>query len=98
MTPLFSDPGDYEVLTLGHFLVGRSLTQLPEPDQSTTPLNRLKRYALIESQLQIFWQRWAAKYLPKMQRHGRWTAPSRNASVGDLEILRMIRYLLLIEN
>lgn len=56
MTPLASDPGDYEYLATGHFLVGRSLTLPPEPDQATTPLNRLKCFALIQSRLQIFWQ------------------------------------------
>lgn len=88
ITPLSSDPADYEALTPGHFLVGGPLTLPPEPDHSEVPLNRLRHFTLIQSRLQLFWQRWSSEYLPQMQRRGRWTSPSRTPIIGDLVILQ----------
>lgn len=88
MTPLSSDPSDYEALTPGHFLIGGPITAPPEPDSSDLPLNRLQNFKLIQSRLQIFWKRWTTEYLPQMQRRGKWTSVSRNIAVGDLALLQ----------
>ncbi|XP_050547423.1 uncharacterized protein LOC126909083 [Daktulosphaira vitifoliae] len=88
MTPLSSDPADFEALTPGHFLVGGPLTLPPEPDHATTPINRVHHFKLIQATLQLFWHRWSSEYLPQMQRRGRWTTPGRNPSIGDLAILK----------
>jgi len=68
MTPLSSDPADYEALAPGYFLMGGLLTLPLEPNHSGVPLNRLRRFTLIQSRLQLFWQRWTSEYLPQMQR------------------------------
>lgn len=59
-----------------------------EPDVSGVPQNRLKRYKLMQQQIQLFWKRWLSEYLPQLQRRGKWTKPTRNFSIGDLAILR----------
>jgi len=37
------DTTDYSALTPGHFLIGRPLLSLPEPEQTEVSLNRLTR-------------------------------------------------------
>jgi len=44
LTPMSPDPTDLNVLTPGHFLIGGSLTGLPEPDLSNITPNRLRRW------------------------------------------------------
>ncbi|XP_055522999.1 uncharacterized protein LOC129717178 [Wyeomyia smithii] len=44
LTPLSNDPGDFEVLTPGHFLIQRPLTALPEPALKEVPEYRLSRW------------------------------------------------------
>lgn len=55
LTPIFLDPAEFNALTSGHFLVGSSLSLPPEPDVSTVLINRLRRFKLMEAQMQI-WQ------------------------------------------
>lgn len=83
-----SDAVDFGVLTPGHFLVGGRLMLPPETDVSEVPKNRLHRFKLMQSQMQIFWKRWTKKYLPQVQRRGKWAKVGRNAVVGDLAILQ----------
>ncbi|XP_008190207.1 uncharacterized protein LOC103312011 [Acyrthosiphon pisum] len=88
LTPMSSDPGDLNVLTPGHFLVGGPLMLPPEPDHSTVPQNRLRRFKLMQAQFQIFWKRWLSEYLPQCQRKGKWLKRTRSAVVGDIAILK----------
>jgi len=83
-----SDPSDLNVLTPGHFLVGGPLMFPPEPDHSTVPQNRLRRFKLMQAQFQIFWKRWLSEYLPQCQRKGKWLKRTRSAVVGDIAILK----------
>lgn len=83
-----SDAADFDVLTPGHFQVGGRLMLPPETDVSEVPKNRLHRFKLMQSQMQIFWKRWIKEYLPQVQRRGKWTKVGRNAVVGDLAILQ----------
>ena len=47
LTPLSSDADDLEVLTPGHFLIGRPINTVVEPHLISVPDNRLKRWQLI---------------------------------------------------
>ncbi|GBL73861.1 hypothetical protein AVEN_230812-1 [Araneus ventricosus] len=44
LTPLSCDPTDLSVLTTGHFLIGRPITSVIEPEIIDTPDNRLSRW------------------------------------------------------
>lgn len=88
MTSLSDDPSEYKALTPSHFIIGGNLMLPQEPDLSAVPMNRLRRFQLMQAQLQRFWTRWSMEYLPQMQRRGRWTSPSRAIQVGDLAILK----------
>ncbi|XP_025192641.1 uncharacterized protein LOC112592702 [Melanaphis sacchari] len=88
LTPMSLEPSDLSVLTPGHFLVGGPLMLPPEPDNSTVPKNRLRRFNLMQAQFQLFWKRWLSEYLPQCQRKGKWLKRTRNAVVGDIAILK----------
>lgn len=66
LCPLSTDP-DIVPLTPGHFLIGRSLTSLPEADYKEIPENRLKRYQRLQQLVQHFWTRWYKEYLSELQ-------------------------------
>jgi len=76
LSPLSLDPNDFNALTPGHFLIGGPLMLSPEPDVSSIPQSRLKRYQLMRQQMQLFWKRWSPVYLPQLQRRGKRTKPN----------------------
>lgn len=49
------DTTDYSALTLGHFLIGRFLLALPEPELTEIPTKRSTRWNFIQLQ-QGFWR------------------------------------------
>ncbi|GBO33493.1 hypothetical protein AVEN_208733-1, partial [Araneus ventricosus] len=69
---LSSDPNDDFVLTPAHFLVGSSLTALPDPDLTEVPMNRLNRWQLVQRLSQIFWKKWSKDYLNRLQSRVKW--------------------------
>ena len=81
------DDGVLQALTPGHFLLGRPLEALPNPDIDTQPLTVLKRWHLCQGLVKHFWKRWSNEYLHTLQRSSKWQSPSRNLSVGDIVIL-----------
>lgn len=82
---IFSDPIDVSALTPGHFLIGQLIMALPEPDITHTPVNRLRRWQLVQQDHQSFWKRWTWEYLHTL--HGRrqkWYVSNPSLEVGDL--------------
>ncbi|KAL4148855.1 hypothetical protein QTP88_003000 [Uroleucon formosanum] len=74
LSPLSPDPSDLNVLTPGHFLVGGSLTCLPEQDMANVPANRLRRWQLVTQLTQQIWQRWNREYLSQLQERTKWSS------------------------
>lgn len=56
ITPVSNDPNYLQALTPGHFLIGDSLTCLPEVYLSSSPTNRLSLWQNIVKIKQDFWQ------------------------------------------
>lgn len=77
-----------EVLTAGHFLIGRPLSAIPDHPESHQSLSILRRWYLCESLLRHFWDRWRKEYLVTLQRHYKWKHPSRSFMVGDVVVLK----------
>ena len=78
------DDDSIEVLTPGHFLVGRPLCSLPDPSFSFRPVSFLRRRDLCQILIRHFWKRWSAEYLSTLNKCTKWHYPSRNLAVGDV--------------
>lgn len=48
LTPISNDPSDLEALTPAHFLIGKRLTSLPDPDVTHLQEKRLSRYQSVQ--------------------------------------------------
>ncbi|XP_011858303.1 PREDICTED: uncharacterized protein LOC105555871, partial [Vollenhovia emeryi] len=90
LTPMSSDPNDFSALTPGHFLIGSSLTAIPQVDLQDTASNRLTRYQLLIKLLQHFWSRWSREVLSQMQPRNKWKSCNLTDSLkpDTLVILR----------
>lgn len=88
LAPMSTDPADLQPLTPAHFLVGESMTSLPDTDVTDIQLNRLDRWHLVQRVTQDFWKRWAAEYITNLQGRTKWKKRQDNIQIGDLVMLR----------
>lgn len=79
-------------LTPGHFLVGRPLNAIPDPDQQDIPETRLSRWRRVQQLAHHFWSRWHREYLATLQNRYRWNAELDNLAVGSIVALMDERY------
>lgn len=66
LAPLSENSDD---LTSGHFLIGRTISSVPEETVCQTPSNRLTAYKQISQLKEQFWRRWSKEYLSHLQQH-----------------------------
>ncbi|XP_049884023.1 uncharacterized protein LOC126379357 [Pectinophora gossypiella] len=88
LTPLSSDPADCTPLTPGHFIIGRPMTCLPQPDhldRSTTSLSRFQR---IEQLRQHFWSRWSKEYVAELQQRVKWRSCKDGLELNSLVVVK----------
>lgn len=72
LSPLSADPNDLEPLTPAHFLIGRPLTSLPDPDVTDIAENRLSRFQRVPQFHQRIWRRWSKEYISELQQRTKW--------------------------
>ena len=82
------DDDGITVLTPGHFLIGKPLTAIPDPQLSYRSISLLKRWHLCQQLARHFWERWQYEYLHTLNKYNKWRFPSRNVVVGDIVILQ----------
>ena len=82
------DDDGIEILTPGHFLIGRALCALPDPSFSYRTMSLLRRWHLCQNLVCHFWRRWSTEYLSSLNKYNKWHYPTRNLSVGDIVILK----------
>lgn len=87
LTALSSDPNDLEVLTPGHFLIGRSLQSVPYIDTLDVPTNRLTYFQKLEQLKQQFWKRWSREYLSQLQVRSKWQTDSFKVKTDALVLV-----------
>ncbi len=89
-----TEPDSPELLTPGHFLIGRPLLSLPPTsvNNSDRPL-LLKRWAYIRRLTTDLWKKWKSTYVQAINARSKWTSYRRNFQVGDIVLLKdeMIR-------
>ena len=89
LTPLpTSEDANFEVLTLGHFLIGRPLEALPDCQDVSLQVNPLKRWHLCQTLIRHFWNRWSTEYITNLQRMTKWQTKNSNLAVGDVVIVQ----------
>ena len=89
LAPLNSPDEDGVIaLTPGHFLVGKPLTAIPDPQLSYRSISLLRRWHLCQQLTRHFWERWQNEYLHTLNKYNKWHFPSRNVAVGDVVILQ----------
>ena len=88
LTAISSDPNDPPIFTSAHFLIGDSLTSLPETDWSDIPTNQLSRWQHISKVRQHFWNRWHEEYLNELNVRHEWTTGERPINLNSIVLLK----------
>lgn len=88
ISPLSDNPNDYLPLTPGHFLIGRPITSIPEPDLTESPTNRLNNYQRILQLKQHFWVRWHKEYISELQLHYKWKQNIDNVKINSMVLIK----------
>ena len=83
-----NDDDGIEVLTPGHFLIGRPLQALPDHPHSSQSLGLLRRWYLCQGLVRHFWQRWKNEYIVALRRYSKWKRPIDNFQVGDIVVIK----------
>ena len=83
-----TDDDGIEVLTPGHFLIGKPVTAIPDPQISYRAVSLLRRWHLCQCLVRHFWQRWENEYLSNINKLNKWRYPTRNVAVGDIVVLQ----------
>ncbi|XP_058840942.1 uncharacterized protein LOC131696416 [Topomyia yanbarensis] len=87
--PLFTqstNPNDPEVLTPGHFLIGRPLVAVPQQSSEGVAINRLSRWQYLQRLRDDFWKVWKRDYLLGLQPRGK----NRNSSPNIQPVMVVI--------
>ncbi|GBN11921.1 hypothetical protein AVEN_98211-1 [Araneus ventricosus] len=88
LTPLSSEVEDLEILTPGHFLIGRPITAIPEPLMIELNDNRLNRWQLLTKKVQTIWKHWSKNYLNNLQQRHKWIFKKDNVKIGDMVLIK----------
>ena len=88
LTALSNDPNDLSALTPGHFIIGRPLTSIPEPNYMDSNVSHLTRWQHIQKMVQQFWKRWQNEYLSRLQQRPKWLLPTKNLQINDICLIK----------
>ncbi|XP_011171790.2 uncharacterized protein LOC105204419 [Solenopsis invicta] len=88
LTPLSTDPNDLVPLTPAHFLIGKTLNAVANPDLTHVPDSRVSRWQLIQKLQQHFWKRWSKEYISELQQRTKWKKPFNKLTEGALVLIK----------
>ena len=89
LCPIDTLPDDgVDVLTPGHFLIGRPLTALPPLNTTTGKSTSLRRWNHLQKVNDEFWVRWSGEYINHLNKTRKWLTPGRNLCAGDIVICK----------
>ena len=87
ISPMSSDPYDDAPLSPGHFLIGSQLTALPERSYSRKGISLPKRFELVRTLTEQFWNRWSREYLSNLQPLTKWRDTTDKPKAGDVVLI-----------
>lgn len=88
LTPLPTNPLDFSALTPSHFLIGRSLMSVPNPQVTGANINRLEHYQRVKCIKQHFWKRFNIENFSNLQQKIKWTASTNgDIALGSLVLI-----------
>lgn len=84
-----TDPNDLRVLTPAHFIIGDSITNIPERNKMNTSDNRLSMWENVQKLKQNFWTRWSKEYLNEQTIKKKWhTGKNFDAKIGSIVLMK----------
>lgn len=81
-------PDDLNYLSPGHFIIGSTLLDIPEPNFANISDNKLTNWQKLTNIKQQFWKDFYKSYLSELQTRQKWFKESRNLEVGDLVLIK----------
>ncbi|XP_071033114.1 uncharacterized protein [Parasteatoda tepidariorum] len=87
LCPLSSSVDDLNALTPAHFLIGRSMNSIVEPNLIMSKEGTLRRWQNVTKLVQLIWNKWYRGYLSDLQQRNKWQFKKCNIKIGDLVIL-----------
>nr|XP_042900823.1 uncharacterized protein LOC122269859 [Parasteatoda tepidariorum] len=91
LTPLPSDTDEFQVLTPGHFLIGKPINSIPEPNFIDKKDNLLNRWQRVQKLVQTIWRHWQNSYLSHLQQRSKWLLKKQNLCPGMLVLVKDIQ-------
>lgn len=88
LSPLSSVPTDLLPLTPAHFIIGRPINSVPDPNVLNINENRFSMYQIMQRIVQSFWSRWAKECISKLQQRQNWNKTADNLQVRRLVLLK----------
>ena len=89
ITPLqASDLEEANVLTPGHFLIGRPLKAPPTKLPPSGKLSLIRRWNLVERLQSDLWKYWSAAYLSSCVSRAKWLRPGYSLQVEDVVLVK----------
>ncbi|CAK1594441.1 unnamed protein product [Parnassius mnemosyne] len=88
LTPISTDPSDFSALTPAHFLIGRSLIAIAQPQIGDANITRLDRFKRIELIKQHFWSRFSLEYVNLLQQKVKWRSSTKELKLGSLVLVK----------
>ncbi|GFW05957.1 uncharacterized protein TNCV_4477511 [Trichonephila clavipes] len=88
ITPLSEDIDDLEVLTPGHFLIGRPITSISEPNLLDKTENTLSRWQKLTKIVQHIWTKWSHDYLNNLQQRNKWQFHKDNVKLNTMILIK----------
>lgn len=87
LTQISSNVDDLNVITPGHFLIGRPLNTLPEPDYCDVPENRLTHWQQMQKLRAQIWQRFQNDYFHELQTRAKWRKEFPDIKIGTIVLI-----------
>lgn len=88
LCPLSPDSESFDALTPGHFLIGRPITSVIEPNLCDISENSCNRWQRVQRMVQTIWKRWQNSYLSHLQNRHKWLFEKDNIVPDTLVLLK----------